>query len=206
MEDYTHNTSEALAHIEAQMSQFDVKQLHDKYECTRWNFYDSQRFLQSIQRDWYHFDQLFSKDEFDANYIHAYKPGMKELVKEWFLEMLRTNPTTIEEGVTGGTIHYYSDHRAVTVMKVIWCKSTKDEVGNPIPREIEVAHNEYKHTGPYEGECEVLETLRNGGSKTESFTLRNGRSRGWWMKGYEAANGNVCMSLGYRRTYIDPSF
>lgn len=206
MRDYTHNTSEALAKIEAQFNKLDVEVLHDKYEGTRWNFYDSERFLKFCQLDWYHFYEMFSREDVDEHFVHGFLPGRKEQIKEWFLEMLRTNPTTIEEGVTGGTIHYYSDHRAVTVVKVIMNKSRKDEVGNPIPREIQVAHNEYKHNGPYEGECEVLETLRNDGKPTDVFTLRNGRDRGWWAKGYEVSLGNVCMSLGYRRTYIDPSF
>lgn len=206
MKDYTHNTSEVLSQIEAQMGKIDSKRLHDEYERTRWNFYDSQRFLQQCQRNWRRFDELFSEDNFDTNNTPAYKHGMKELVKEWFLEMLRINPTTIEEGVTGGTIHYYTDCRAVAVVKVIMNKSTKNEVGNPIPMEIQVARNEYDCNTSYGGECEVLDTLRNGGKPTDVFTLRNGSSCGWWSKGYKADRGNVYMNLGYRRTYIDESF
>jgi hypothetical protein len=87
------------------------------------------------------------------------------------------------------TVVYYSDKRGGVITEVKGSRFRVEEL-------------EYKHTSPYEGECEVSD--KSTGNTLGWFSVR--KCGVCFEVGYAAANGNVYCTLGYARTYIDPNF
>lgn len=86
------------------------------------------------------------------------------------------------------TIVYHSDKRGGIITEVKGSRFRVEEL-------------EYKHTSPYEGECEVSD--KSTGNTLGWFSVR--KCGVCFEVGYAAANGNVYCTLGYARTYIDPN-
>lgn len=197
MKDYTHNTSELLNQIEAKFTtdfqkKYDVPQLHDIYEQVRYRFQTAEYVYAGMENDHYRLSdilEVLTKEEFI----------------QWYNEMLRVNPPTIEVGMPC-TVYYYSDHRAATVTKVEYYKDgRKDAAGNRIPKLIGTNLNEVKCLDYYAGNYEVIPMTDPEQLKLvhDEFTIRK---RGCWIsKGNETGDG-LSLGIGYWDHYIDPSF
>ena len=113
-------------------------------------------------------------------YIHAWKPGYKDAVIEFYKELLKNEPPIIEPRKTGCTVVYYSDKRAATITAVKYSKRT-DEVGNKIPSRVSIQFNQTKCEDYYAGDYKVLDELQAG---EEVFTLR--KNHRWYNPGCPA--------------------
>ena len=185
-----------------------IQALHRKYENTKYNFINSERFLASVQKDWYHYSEMFS-DEPDENYVHHWIEQYKEAVKDWFLMMLKTEPAKIEVGEKA-TVYYYSDRRAATIKTVEYYKNgKKDEVGNLIPKRIGVVLNpDVKCNDYYDGDYTVNPISKEDLNEMEVkyyFTLRTRGAAGFVSEGYQVNDG-LLLGIGFWNHYIDPSF
>lgn len=197
MKDYTHNTSELLDQIEAKFvtdiqKKYDIPQLHDLYEQVRYRFQTAEYVYAGMENEHYHYSdilEVLTKEEFI----------------QWYNEMLRVNPPTIEVGMPC-TVYYWSDHRAATITKVEYYKDgRKDAAGNRIPKLLGTNLNEVKCIDYYAGNYEVFPMTDPEQLKLvhDEFTIRkHGR---WISKGNETGDG-LSLGIGYWNHYIDPSF
>lgn len=196
MREYTHTSSPVIEKIEANFEseaakKYDLPLLHDLYEQVRYRFLPANVVYKMMMDEHYRFDDVLEcidEDEFT----------------QWYNEMLRINPPTIEVG-TPCTVYYYSDHRAATVTKVEYYKDgRKDAAGNRIPKLIGTNLNEVKCIDFYAGKYEVLPmTGEDLGLVHDEFTIRkHGR---WISKGNQTGDG-LSLGIGYWNHYIDPCF
>lgn len=218
MREYTHKTSAELEAIEKNLvevhnfDKYDMDMLHRKYEENIYRFLSGDGFLKILAHDWYHFDNLFVNEkvmEIDLNpaYIFAWKtPQIPVKIKEWYKEMRKINPAIIDHN-TKGTVFYYSDKRAVTVVSKQYYKDLrKDEGGNLIPRRIGVIFNEVKCNDWYTSDYDVIpfdDITPELQAKQQFYTLRKG---GRWVREGDSVRDGLVLGLGFWHHFIDPSF
>lgn len=196
MRDYTHTSSPVIDKLEAKFTseyekKYTIPRLHDLYEDVRYHFLTAAYVYEAMHNEHYRYDDItnvLSKEEFT----------------EWYNEMLRVNPPTIEVGMPC-TIYYYTDHRAATVTKVEYYKDGRqDAAGNPIPRRISTNLNDTKCLDYYASNYEVIPmTGKDLKIVHDVFTIRK-RGR-WIMEGQQLHDG-CSLGIGYWSHYIDPSF
>ena len=200
MKDYTHTSSTVIEAIESKFTtdvqkKYDVPQLHDLYEQMRYRFQTAEYVYAGMENDHYRLSdilEVLTKEEFI----------------QWYNEMLRVNPPTIEVGMPCTvyySVYYYSDHRAATVTKVEYYKDgRKDAAGNRIPKLIGTNLNKVKCIDYYAGDYKVFPmTGKDLEIVHDEFTIRkHGR---WISKGNETGDG-LSLGIGYWDHYIDPSF
>lgn len=196
MRDYTHNSSELIERIESAFTadhqkKYDIPRLHDVYEQVRYRFQPAAVVYKMMLKERYRYDEI--TDVLD-----------EATFTEWYNEMLRINPPTIEVGMPC-TIYYYSDHRAATVTKVEYYKDGRqDAVGNPIPRRISTNLNETKCLDYYASDYEVIPmTGKDLQIVHDVFTIRK---YGHWIMEGQQIQGGCSLGFGYWSHYIDPSF
>lgn len=197
MKDYTHTSSPVIEKIEANFEseaakKYDLPLLHNLYEQVRYRFLPANVVYKMMVEEHYRFNHILECiDEVEFT--------------QWYNEMLRINPPTIEVG-TPCTIYYYSDRRAATVTMVEYYKDgRKDAAGNRIPKVIGTNLNEVKCIDYYAGEYEVIPMTDPEALKKvhDKFTFRkHGR---WIMEGQQVHDG-CSLGIGYQSHYIDPSF
>jgi len=218
MREYTHKTSSELEAIEKTLvevhnfDKYDMDMLHRKYEENIYRFLPSWDFLKILAHDWYHFNNLFVKEkimESDevSNYLFAWKnPQIPEKIKEWYKEMRKINPAIIDSN-TKGTVFFYSDQRAVTVVSKQYYKDLrKDEGGNLIPHKIGVIYNEVKCNDFYAADYDVIpfdDITPELQAKQEFYTLR---TCGRWVREGDSVSDGLALGLGFWHHFIDPSF
>lgn len=210
MRDFSHNTSEKLTRMETTavtngyLNKSDVDTLHKKYEEIRYRFLTPEEFCEFLITDWYQFDKMFSDDYDTVTYRHYFSNAFnRQYVIEWYLEMLRINPTVIEPG-TKATVFYYSDCRAVTVVSVEYFANGKNVGGLRIPKKVGVAFNDTKSINFESGDYEVIPFENLESQTTEQvFTWRKGGR--WVEEGFDAGDG-LRLGVGFWHHYIDPCF
>ena len=117
----------------------------------------------------------------------------------WYTAMFKANPPTIVPGKTRATVHYHSDHRAGTVMGVVYAK--KELMGVKIPKQVTINANDTECVDYYSGDYIVKDDILN--YQLGDFSLR--KDGGWVMVG-QSGVGSVRASIGFAKHYIDPSF
>ena len=193
--------------MESGVHESSISSLHRLYDNYKYCYISTEQFLKLVQRDWYHFGEMFEKD-YDDHYVHAWAYNYKYIVSCWYKCMLEEQPAEISVGMLA-TVYYYSDHRAATVKSVEYYKTgKKDEVGNLIPKRIGVVLNpDVKCIDYYDGDYEVKpmteEEVENAEVKYY-FTLRK-NGAGWVSEGDMTGDG-LGLGVGYWSHYIDPSF
>lgn len=196
MRDYTHNSSELIERIESAFTadhqkKYDIPHLHGLYEEVRYRFLTATEVYKAMLKERYRYDTItdvLTEAEFT----------------EWYNEMLRINPPTIEVGMPC-TIYYYTDHRAATVTTVEYYKDgRKDAAGNRIPRVIGVNLNEVKCLDYYAGNYDVIPMTGNDLKIVEDrFTYRK---HGRWIMENQSLHDGCSLGIGYWSHYIDPCF
>lgn len=197
MKDYNHTSSPVIEKIEANFEseaekKYDLPLLHDLYEQVRYRFLPANVVYKMMVEEHYRFNNVLEcidEDEFT----------------QWYNEMLRINPPTIEVG-TPATVYYWSDRRAATITMVEYFKnSKKDAAGNPIPKKIGVNLNEVKCIDYYAGDYEVIPMTDPEQLKLvhDTFTFRKG---GRWISEGNTTGDGLSLGIGYQDHYIDPSF
>jgi hypothetical protein len=201
MREYTHKTSPELEAIEKtlvdiyEFDKYDMDMLHRKYEENIYRFLPSWDFLKILAHDWYHFNNLFVKEKIME---------IDEVIKEWYKEMRKINPAIIDSN-TKGTVFFYSDQRAVTVVSKQYYKDLrKDEGGNLIPHKIGVIYNEVKCNDFYAADYDVIpfdDITPELQAKQEFYTLR---TYGRWVREGDSVSDGLVLGLGFWHHCIDP--
>ena len=165
------------------------------------------RDLQALRRSFLAVRYMFLTPDMFLEFLSGDCVGVWDFAKaentgwttRWYTAMFKANPPIIVPGKTPATVHYYSDHRAGTVMDVVYTR--KELMGVKIPRQVTINANDTECVDYYAGDYNVKDDVLD--YKLGDFSIR--KNGGWVMVG-QGGVGSVRASVGFAHHYIDPSF
>ncbi|MCQ2348963.1 MAG: hypothetical protein MJZ98_00620 [Paludibacteraceae bacterium] len=139
--------------------------------------------------DGYTFDDIIAKGGYDYYIKQAIAYGYRKELEEAYNSM----PYEPKVGDPATEI-LYSDTYGGEITEIF-----RNKKGKVV--KVGFRKNRYKMKEAYCGDTTLFDDLEGG---TTYYTLR--RCGGWWQEGMPKGRGYVPLAIGYKRTFIDPSF